>query len=204
MMPVAAMVLSLVMLGGVRAEIVYSNLNTNPSANLTYGFTQFAQRFTTGSAGPGTGLHLDLNIISLSGSQSYAVELWSASVTGSNVNALLAPIGGGTLSATDMTELTSFDLTYGLAASTNYFVRLTCTADVGWVLGPSSSASLNSVFRYGMSSLSGSDPSIAGGMKVDVVGVPEPSTYAMVGLACGGYSLIATLGRLRLRRHTKV
>lgn len=187
---VAASVLSLLVLQGVRAEVVYSNLNTNPSTtNVTYGFTQFAQRFTTASEG--TGLHLDLNIVALSGPQGYAVELWSADGAGTNLNALLAAIGSGTVSTTDATAPTSFDLTYSLTASTNYFVRLTTTPDAGWVLGPSSSATLNSVFRYGIASLNGTDPSIAGGMNVDVVAVPEPATcvVALAGLACGGFSM---------------
>ncbi|MFM8495264.1 MAG: PEP-CTERM sorting domain-containing protein [Planctomycetia bacterium] len=187
---VAAIALSLVVLESVRAEVVFSNLNTDPSTtNLTYGFAQYAQRFTTVSEG--TGLHLDLNIIAAqNGPQSYAVELWSADGAGTNVNALLAPIGSGTVSTTDLTALTSFDLTYPLAASTNYFVRLTSTADLAWVLGPSSSTTLNSVFRYGVASLNNADSSVAGGMKVDVNAVPEPSTYvmALAGLACGGFS----------------
>ena len=56
---VAAIALSLVVRENVRAEVVFSNLNTDPATtNLTYGFTQYAQRFTTVSEG--TGLHLDL------------------------------------------------------------------------------------------------------------------------------------------------
>ena len=189
----AAIVLSLLALGSARAAVVYNNLNTNPSTtNIVHGFTQFAQRFTTVSEG--TGLHLDLNIVTLlNGPQSYAVELWSANGAGTNLNELLATIGSGTVSTTDRTALTSFDLTYGLAASTNYFVKLTtATHDAGWVLGPSSSTTLNSVFRYGVGSLNSTDPSLAGGMKVDVVAVPEPSTSVMglAGLACGGYSLV--------------
>lgn len=188
---VATIALSLLVLESARAEVVYSNLNTNPSTtNLTYGFVQYAQRFTTVSEG--TGLHLDLNIIvAQDGPQSYAVELWSADGAGTNLNALLAPIGSGTVSTTDLTALTSFDLTYPLAASTNYFVKLTTTADAGWVLGPSSSTTLNSVFRYGVANLNNTDSSIAGGMKVDVVAVPEPSAYAMAlaGLACSGFSM---------------
>ncbi|MFM8494833.1 MAG: PEP-CTERM sorting domain-containing protein, partial [Planctomycetia bacterium] len=95
------------------------------------------------------------------------------------------------VSTTDLTALTSFDLTYPLAASTNYFVKLTTTADAGWVLGPSSSTTLNSVFRYGVASLHNADSSVAGGMKVDVNAVPEPSTAAMAlaGIACGGFSM---------------
>lgn len=74
MKPVAAMALSLLVVSGARAEVVYSNLNTDPlTTNLTYCFTQFAQRFTTVSEG--TGLRLDLNIVALFGPQSYAVEL---------------------------------------------------------------------------------------------------------------------------------
>jgi len=138
---VAAIALSLVVLESVRAEVVFSNLNTDPSTtNLAYGFTDFAQRFTTASEG--TGLHLDLNIIALlNGPQPYTVELWSATGSGTSgtLNALLAPIGSGTVSTTDLTALTSFDLTYGLTASTDYFVKLTTTADAGWVMGPSSS-----------------------------------------------------------------
>lgn len=146
MMLVAAIALSLFAPESVRAEVVYSNLNTDPSAPLAYGFTQFAQRFTTASEG--SGLHLDLNIVALlNGPQSYAVELWSAAGAGTDLNALLAPIGSGTVSTTDVTALTSFDLTFNLAASTDYFVKLTTTSDAGWVLGPSSSATLNSVFR---------------------------------------------------------
>jgi len=187
MQPVAALALSLLVLGGARAEVVYSNLNTDPdTTGLAYGFTQFAQRFTTASAG--SGLRLDMNIIALFGPETYGLELWIANGPGTDLDALLATIGSGTVSTADTTALTSFDLTYGLAASTNYFVRLTTSADVGWVLGPSSSASLNSVFRYGVASLNNVDTSIAGAMQVDVVAVPEPATawIAIAGLAGGG------------------
>jgi len=56
------------------------------------------------------------------GAPTCAVELRSANEAGTDVNSLLAVIGTGTVSSTDRTALTSFDLTYGLAASTNYVV----------------------------------------------------------------------------------
>ena len=121
------------------------------------------------------------------------MELWSATGSGTSgtLNTLLAPIGSGTVSTTDLTALTSFDLTYGLTASTDYFVKLTTTGDAGWVMGPSSSTTLNAIFRYGVGQLNNADSSIAGGMRVDVVAVPEPATcgLALAGLASGGLSL---------------
>lgn len=190
---VAALALSLVVLESVRAEVVYGNLNTNPTTlDYTYGFTDFAQRFTTVSEG--TGLHLDLNIFAAgNGPQPYTVELWSATGSGttSTAGVLLAPIGSGTVSTSDLTALTSFDLTYGLTASTDYFVKLTTTAYTGWVLGPSSSTTLNSVFRYGVGQLNNTDSSSAVGMQVDVFAVPEPAAcgVALSGLAIGGFSM---------------
>lgn len=183
---VAAIILSFLLLGGLRAEVVFSNLNSNPSATQGYGYTQFAQRFTTVSAG--TGLRLDLNIISMNGSpQSFNVELWSADLAGTNLSTLLASIGSGNVSNTDKIAVTSFDLTYGLAASTNYFVKIDSNANFGWVKGPSSSTALNSVFRYGVGNTNGTDNSFGGGMKVDVA-VPEPGTLVLGGIAaaCGG------------------
>ncbi len=74
----------------LKAEVVYANLNSSSSASVGSGFTWYAQRFTTNQAG--TGLHLDMNIVSLLGSQNYSVELWSADGAGTNVSALLATI----------------------------------------------------------------------------------------------------------------
>ena len=70
-------------------------------------------------------------------------------------------------------------------------MRLTTTSDVAWVLGPSSSTTLNSVFRYGVASLNNTDNSLAGGMKVDVVAVPEPATSCTVlaVMGCAGFSV---------------
>ena len=67
-------------------------------------------------------------------------------------------------------------------------MKLTTTGDAGWAGGPSSSTTLNSIFRYGVGNLNATDSSFAGGMKVDVVAVPEPTAYALAlaGLACGG------------------
>jgi len=58
-------------------------------------------------------------------------------------------------------------------------------------MGPSSSTTLNAIFRYGVGQLNNADSSIAGGMRVDVVAVPEPTAYALAlaGLACGGFSM---------------
>lgn len=189
---VAAIALSLVVLERVRAEVVFSNLNTDPSTtNFTNGFSDFAQRFTTVSEG--TGLYLDLNIFVAAtepSPQPYTVELWSVTGAGtsSTLNALLAPIGSGTVATTDLTAIISFGLTYGLTASTDYFVKLTTTGDAGWAGGPSSSTTLNSIFRYGVGQLNNTDSSFAGGMKADVVAVPGPAAYALAlaGLACGG------------------
>jgi len=166
----------------LRAEVVFSNLNTNPSASVGSGFTEFAQRFTTISAG--TGLGLELNIVTQAGTPTYAVELWSADGAGTNTGSLLATIGGGSISSTDRTTVTSFSLNYGLAATTDYFIKLTASdANFGWVLGPSSSVALNSVLRYGVGNLNNESPSLAVGMQV--VTVPEPGTCMLGGIAAG-------------------
>lgn len=171
--------------GIARAETVFSNLNTNPSASVGSAFTWYAQRFTTGSAG--AGLDLDLNIVSLEGSQSYAIELWSADPARLNVNALLASIGSGVVTSTDRTAITSFTLAYGLDAATDYFVKITsATGSFGLVLGPNSSTTLNSVVRYGVDNLNNISYGDAMAMKVDVAAVPEPAGLAASGLAfCG-------------------
>jgi hypothetical protein len=89
------LLISFAALNLLKAEVVFANLNSSSSASVGSGFTWYAQRFTTNQAG--TGLHLDLNIISQSGSQNYDVQLWSADGVGTNVSALLATIGSGTV-----------------------------------------------------------------------------------------------------------
>jgi hypothetical protein len=187
--------------GITRAETVFSNLNTNPSASVGSGFTWFAQRFTTVSAG--TGLDLDLNIISQSGSQAYDVELWSANLAGDNAGALLASIGSGVVSSTDKTAITSFTLPYSLTAATDYFVKIvSATGSFGLVLGPDSSVDLDSVLRYGVGNLNNSAPGSAFAMQVDVAtAVPEPTAFPILGLV----GLAWAVGwRTRLNRRDRV
>lgn len=181
-----ALLFSLAAMNLLKAEVVYANLNSSSSASVGSGFTWFAQRFTTNQAG--TGLHLDMNIVSLVGVQNYSVELWSADGAGTNVSALLATIGSGTVNSTDKTAVTSFDLVYGLDSSTKYFVKLIASSgNFGFVLGPNSASTLNSVTRYGVGNLNNENYSLATAMQVDVATVPEPGTLLLGALA-------ATLG----------
>ncbi len=181
-----------------RAEVVYSNLNTDPSAPFAYGYTQFAQRFTTISAG--TGLNLDLNLISLNGAESYSAELWSANGSGNAPGSLLASIGSGLISTQSRTAITSLNLTYALAPATQYFVKLTTSPNLGWAIGPNSSTNLNSVFLYGVASFN-TDNTIAGGMKVEVVaaGVPEIAPAGIGSLLALFTGALVWLERRRIR-----
>lgn len=179
-----------------KAEIIFSNLNSSPSAPVGSGFTNFAQRITTSSAG--SGLQLDLNVITLSVAQSYSVELWTTDLAGTNVGSFLTTIGSGVVTSTDRTAVTSFDLTYDLAAATDYFVKIVAASgSFGVVLGPSSSTALNSVVRYGVGNLNNMDNSVALGMQVDVVTVPEPGSLALAGTAAAFGSAGAWLRRRR-------
>ncbi|MGI9178693.1 MAG: hypothetical protein ACR2IT_12665, partial [Pirellulales bacterium] len=160
------------------------------AASVGFGFTQIAQRFTTTVAG--TGVHLDLNIVTVTPGtpQPYTLELWSATPDGTTVNALLATIGSGSVSTTDKTLITSFDLVSPLNAATNYFVKMNVTPDFGLVLGPNSSATLNSVLRYGVGNLNNTAAQAAA-MQVNVIAVPEPGITAMglVAVVAGGVGL---------------
>lgn len=181
---------------GARAELIFSNLNTSPSATVGSGFTNYAQRITTVSAG--TGLQLDLNLVSLTGTQGYSVELWTTDVAGTNVGSFLTTIGSGAVMSADRTAVTSFDLTYDLEAATDYFVKIVSnTGSLGLVLGPSSSTELNSVLRYGVGNLNNVANSSAFAMQVDVVTVPEPGTMALAGMAVAFGSAGAWLRRRR-------
>ena len=182
---VLAAVVVLLAARGVSAEVVFSNLNTSPSASHGNGFTEYAQRFTTVSAG--SGFQLDLNLIRVSGTnEPYSVELWSASTSGTTVGSLLAAIGSGTASGTDKTAVTTFNSSQPLDPTTNYFIKIVATSgNLGLVLGPSSSPALNSVLRYGVANLNNTTTS-AIGMKVDVVAVPEPSGIVLAALAAAG------------------
>ena len=177
------LLISFAALNLLKAEVVFANLNSSSSASVGSGFTWYAQRFTTNQVG--TGLHLDLNIISQSGSQNYDVQLWSADGAGTNVGALLATIGSGTVTSSDKTAVTSFDLTYSLNASTDYFVKLIASSgSFGFVIGPNDAATLNSVTRYGVGNLNNTTNS-ALAMQVDVATVPEPGTLLLGGMAAG-------------------
>lgn len=184
--------------GGLRAEVVFSNLNSSSSASVGSGFTNYAQRFTTASAG--LGLQVDLNVVSLAGSQPYAVELWSSNVAGTNVNALLTTIGSGTVTSSDKTAVTTFNTGFSLDAATNYFIKIiAASGNFGVALGPSTSTALNSVVRYGVGNLNNtSDAAI--GMKVDVAAVPEPGTVGLVGVAASGAAIARSLRRRKSPR----
>lgn len=193
---VLALLVVLAAARSVSAEVVFSNLNGSVSAAVGSGFTNYAQRFTTVSAG--SGFQLDLNLVSLSGSQSYAVELWSADVAGTNLSALLAVIGSGSVSATDRTAVTTFNATYGLAASTRYFIKLvTDTGSLGVVLGPSGSTALNSIVRYGVGALPNTDPNLAIAMRLEVVTVPEPAGVGLASLVAAMLAAAAAAVRRR-------
>ena len=183
---VLAAVVVLLVARGVSAEVVFSNLNTSPSASVGYGFTEYAQRFTTVSAG--SGFQVDLNLVRVSGTnEPYSVELWSAATSGTTVGSLVAAIGSGTASGTDKTAVTTFNSSQPLDPTTDYFIKIVAASgSLGLVLGPSSSPALNSVLRYGMANLNNTTTS-AIGMKVDVVAVPEPTGLALV--AAAGLSL---------------
>lgn len=187
------LLIAVVAASAARAETVFSNLNTNPSAVIGSGFTAYAQRFTTVSSG--TGLQVDVNVVSLSGTQAYNVELWSANGAGTNIETLLATIGSASTSSSDRTAVTSYSLAYSLSAATNYFICLTGSGNLGVVVGPSDSSTLNSVLRYGTTIPPNNQTTSALGMRVDVVGVPEPSALALAGMALCG--LAAWRGRAR-------
>jgi hypothetical protein len=181
-MRLLALMMMLAAVGTARAEIVFSNLNTSPSASVGSGFTWFAQRFTTVSSG--TGFQVDLNLLSQSGTQSYAVELWSADVAGTNVSALLATIGSGTVSSADKTAVTSFSSSSSLDAATDYFIKIVASSgSFAIALGPNSSATLDSIVRYGVGNLNNNTTSVALGMEVEVAAVPEPAGVATVASA---------------------
>jgi hypothetical protein len=178
-----------------KAEIVFNNLNTSSSASVGSGFTWFAQRFTTVSSG--TGFQVDLNLLSQSGTQTYAVELWSADVSGTNVSALLTAIGSGTVSSADKTAVTAFNPVYGLNAATNYFIKIVASSgSFAIALGPNSSATLNSIVRYGVGNLNNNTTSVALGMQVDVAVVPEPGS-AVLGVIAAGLAAAAARWRRR-------
>jgi hypothetical protein len=178
------------------AEVVFGNLNTSSSASVGSGFTWFAQRFTTVSSG--TGFGVDLNLLTQSGPQSYAVELWSADVAGTNVSALLAAIGSGTVSSADKTAVTSFTSSYSLDAATDYFIKIVASSGIFAIaLGPNSSASLNSIVRYGVGNLNNNTTSVALGMEVEVAAVPEPGAITLAGIAAGIVALRAVHHRKR-------
>ena len=163
-----------------QAEVVFSNLNTSSSASVGSGFTWYAQRFTTVSSG--TGFQLGLNLLSLSGTQTYDVELWSADGAGTNVSSLLSSIGSGSVSLNDKTAVTSFSSSYALDAVTNYFIKIVASSgSFGIALGPNSATTLNSVTRYGVGNLNNNAPGSAIGMEVAVV--PEPSSATLAGIA---------------------
>lgn len=184
--------------GAARAAVVYSNLNASGSASVGSGFTNYAQRFTTVSAG--SGFQLDLNLVSLSGTRAYSIELWSADVAGTQVSSLLAAIGSGSVSSTDKTAVTTFNSSYALAAATNYFIKITAdTGSFGLALGPNSNTALNSVTRYGVGNLN-NQTSTAIGMRVDVTtgaAVPDAPSRWITGL---GASLGVAAMALRSRR----
>jgi hypothetical protein len=195
------MLLGLAMAASVaaRAAVVYSNLNASGSATVGSGFTNYAQRFTTVSAG--SGFQLDLNLVSLSGTRAYSIELWSADVAGTQVNSLLAAIGSGSVSSTDKTAVTTFNSSYALAAATNYFIKITAdTGSFGAVLGPSSNTALNSVTRYGVGNLNNQSAGDALAMRVEVAAgaaVPDAPSRWITGL---GASLGVAAMALRSRR----
>lgn len=169
------------------AAVVYSNLNTSSTASDGSGFRLFAQRFTTVSAGPG--FQLDLNIVSLSGTQTYAVELWSADGTGNNLDSLLAAIGSGSVSSNDNTAVTTINSSYALSAATNYFIRLQASSgSFGFVLGPDSGTTLGSLTRYGVSNLNNQTTASALAMRVDVAqatAVPDAPSPLITVLGAG-------------------
>jgi len=165
-----------------KAELVFNNLNTSSSASVGSGFTWFAQRFTTVSSG--TGFQVDLNLLSQSGAQTYAVELWSAGVSGTNVSSLLTAIGSGTVTSADKTAVTTFDSAYSLNAATDYFIKIVASSgSFAIALGPNSSATLNSIVRYGVGNLNNNTTSVALGMQVEVAAVPEPASATLAGIA---------------------
>ena len=193
---VVCLFLALAAASVAKAEVVFSNLNTSSSASVGSGFTWFAQRFTSVSSG--TGFQVDLNLLSQSGTQTYAVELWSADVAGTNVSALLTAIGSGTVTSADKTAVTTFNSAYGLNAATNYFIKIVASSgSFAIALGPNSSATLNSIVRYGVGNLNNNTTTVALGMQVDVAAVPEPASVPLVGIAV---SLGAVFARLRRRR----
>lgn len=186
---------------GVQAETVYSNLNSSTSSSTGFGFTQIAQRFTTNASG--SGIHLDLNIVTAAAGtpQPYTLELWSATPDGTTVNSFLTTIGSGSIATTDKTLVTAFDLSYSVNAATNYFVKMDVTPDFGIILGPNSSSTLNSILRYGVGNLNNTAPQAAA-MRVDVIAVPEPAVQALglVAMVAGGVGLRWSRCRVRLTR----
>lgn len=196
-MPLVA-IIALVAATPARAEVVFSNLNNSSSATAGSGFNYYAQRFTTVSAG--TSVQVDLNLISLAGSPTYTVELWTADVTGSNVGSLLAVLGSGTTSSSDKTAILSFTKVQSLDAATNYFTLVSTPngGNLGVVLGPASSATLNSVIRYGTSLPPNNSTTSAIGMQVTVATVPEPATVTLAGIA----GVLGAAGVHRRRRRT--
>ncbi len=179
------------------AELVFSNLNTSSSASVGSGFTEFAQRFTTISSG--TGFQGGLNLLSLSGTQTYTIELWGADGAGTNVSSLLETIASGSITSADKTAVTSFSSSYALSAATDYFIKIVASSgSFGIALGPNSSSALNSITRYGVGNLNNSTTSSALGMEVAVVTapIPEPGTWAAGALLAAG----AAWARWRRRR----
>lgn len=193
---VVLLVVALAAASVAKAEVVFGNLNTSSSASVGSGFTWFAQRFTTVAAG--TGFQVDLNLLSQSGTQTYAVELWSADLAGTNVSTLLTPLGSGTVTSADKTAVTTFNSAYGLNAATNYFIKIVASSgSFAIALGPNSSATLDSIVRYGVGNLNNNTTSVAFGMQVDVAAVPEPASATLFGIAV---SLGAAFARLRRPR----
>jgi len=184
-----------------RAEVVFSNLNNSSSVSPGYGFNYVAQRFTTGSAG--SGLQVDLNLVAMSGTAAYTVELWSANLSGTNVGSLLTTLGSGTTSSTDPTAITSFTKTQNLDAATNYYVLVNTPGPdfIGFPFGPADSATLNSVLVYGNVIPPPASAPNAIGMQVTVATVPEPATTGLAAIA-GGLGALATWCGRRRRSNT--
>ena len=179
------------------AEVVFSNLNTSSSASAGSGFTEYAQRFTTISSG--TGFQVGLNLLSLSGTQNYTIQLWGADGTGNNVSSLLQTIASGSVTSSDKTAVSSFSSSYALGAATSYFIKIVASSgSFAIALGPNSSTALNSIARYGVGNLNNSTTGFALGMEVAVVTapIPEPGTWAAMVLLAGG-------GALRLARQRR-
>jgi len=170
-----------------KADIVYDNLNTNPSASaITFGANKyFAQRFTTTSA-TNTLDWIKINLFKSGGSvNTFSVSIWSnngspdaqiASIaTNQSVNALgtaandVWQLGGGINLGTTLTSATSYWLV--VQASAN-------DSNLNWTVGPNTTVNYNS----SNTGTSGSWGLGSGSLGAQIA-VPEPGTLLLGGIA---------------------